>query len=365
MHKARLIFEDGQVFYGKIFTDNKENCYGEVVFNTAMTGYQEVLTDPSYHGQMVLFTYPLIGSYGVNPEDIESKSIFLEAILVKEYMEFPSNWRQDRTLKQYLDENNIVGAEGFDTRAITKYVREKGAQKTVLTASEESLEKILAKVKAMPGLVNQDIVKDVTTKKEYVWKKLEKPVYKLAVIDCGVKYNILRVLTDLGCECTVFPYTVSAQEILAQDFDGLFLSNGPGDPEPITTVIKLTQDLLGKMPIFGICLGQQILGLACGCKTYKLKFGHHGVNHPVKNLKTKQVEITSQNHGFCIDQQTLSSDLEVTHINLNDQSIEGIRHKVYPAFAVQYHPEASPGPNDANYLFKDFMEMIKGFKKNR
>jgi carbamoyl-phosphate synthase small subunit len=365
MNPARLIFEDGKIFRGKIFTTNTQEKFGEVVFNTAMTGYQEVLTDPSYYGQMVLFTYPIIGSYGINSEDVESRGVFLEAMLVKEYMDFPSNWRSEKSLKVYLDEKGVVGAEGFDTRAITRYLREKGSQKTVLTSSDDPLEEILKRIKESPGLVNRNIVKDVSVQKSYVWQKLEKPKYKVAVIDCGVKYNILRLFAKLGCECTVFPYNVTSKEILAHHFDGLFLSNGPGDPEPVKEVIELTSKLLGKIPIFGICLGIQILSLACGSKTYKLKFGHHGANHPVKNLKTRAVEITSQNHGFCVDEKTLGADIEITHLNLNDQSVEGICHKKYPAFAVQYHPEAAPGPHDSRYLFKDFINMMSEFKSRK
>ncbi|MFC1617195.1 glutamine-hydrolyzing carbamoyl-phosphate synthase small subunit [Candidatus Margulisiibacteriota bacterium] len=360
--KAKLIFEKGRVFEGKLFAGAAERI-GEVIFNTAMSGYQEVLTDPSYHGQMVLMTYPLIGSYGINEDDIESRKLFLKALLVKEYIDFPSNWRSIKSLKAYLEENNIIGAEGFDTRAITKYIRTAGAQKALLTSTDDPIAKQLEKIKAAPGLLGANLVKNVTIDKKYTWHAESKAKYKVAVIDCGVKYNILRMLSKHNCECTVYPAGVSAEEILGKGYDGIFLSNGPGDPEPVKNVVKTVRECLGKLPIFGICLGHQILGLALGGKTYKLKFGHHGVNHPVKNLQTGHVEITSQNHGFCVDIDSLNkNEIEVTHINLNDQTVEGIRHKKYPAFSVQYHPEAAPGPHDSAYLFQDFIKMMKGFK---
>jgi carbamoyl-phosphate synthase small subunit len=359
MKTARLAFEDGKIFYGEAFAGHGER-FGEIVFNTAMTGYQEVLTDPSYCGQMVVMTYPLMGSYGINPQDIESRALFLEALIVKEYIDFPSHFLSEKSLKDYLLENNILGVEGFDTRALTRYLREKGAQKAILTTLDDSDEVIVRKAKESTGMVGQNLVSKVTTPEPYVWEKQESSAFKVAVIDCGVKFNILRMLTKAGCECHVFPASVKAEDIVGKGFDGIFISNGPGDPETVKPVIKLIQDALGKLPLFGICLGHQLFGLALGGKTYKLKFGHHGANHPVKNLLTNKVEITSQNHGFCVDFDSLDPNTaEITHLNLNDQTVEGIRHKAYPAFSVQYHPEAGPGPSDSLYLFDEFIQKMK------
>jgi len=360
MNTARLIFEDGTVFSGTCFAGTGDR-FGEVVFNTAMSGYQEVLTDPSYCGQIVLMTYPLIGNYGVNTADEESKKIYLSAFLVREYLDFPSNFRSERSLKDYLLTHDILGVEGMDTRAITRYIRDKGAQRAVLTSSDEPLEALLEKVKQSPSMVGQNLVKKVSTSKAYIWKgeKTSSSRFKVAAIDCGIKYNILRELHNLGCDCTVLPASTSAEEILGGGYDGVLLSNGPGDPEPVSDVVGTIKELLGKIPIFGICLGHQLLGLALGGKTRKLTFGHHGANHPVKNLKTGQVEVTSQNHGFVLDVESLDKDdIEITHMNLNDQTLEGFRHKTYPAFAVQYHPEAAPGPHDSLYLFGEFLEMM-------
>jgi carbamoyl-phosphate synthase small subunit len=357
--KANLVFEDGTVFEGKVFAGSGER-FGEVVFNTAMTGYQEVLTDPSYAGQMVLMTYPLIGNYGINSEDCESRSIFLETFIVKEYLDCPSNWRSEKSLKDYLNEHNILGVEGFDTRAITRFIRENGAQKAAITTLDEPIEKTLEKVRASQGMQGKNLVEKVTCEEKYDWDKPQKTKVKIAVIDCGIKYNILRMMTEEGCECTVYPATVSADEILDKNYDGVFVSNGPGDPEPVKNVIETLKQLIGKLPIFGICLGNQLLGIALGGRACKLKFGHHGVNHPVKNIKTDQVEITSQNHGFCLDMESLDKDIiEVTHINLNDNTVEGFKHRTLPVFCVQYHPEAAPGPHDSRYLFKDFLSLIE------
>ncbi len=357
MNQAKLIFEDGTVFTGKVFAGNGER-FGEVVFNTGMTGYQEVLTDPSYTGQFVVMTYPLIGNYGINKEDVESKKIFLEAFLVKEYIDFPSNWRSEKTLKTYLEENNILGVEGLDTRALTKFIREKGAQKAIITNSSDPIEVVLQKLKTQPSMTGQNLVKKVSVTESFNWNNENKKI-PIAVIDCGIKFNILRLLAQQGFNCTVFPYNTKPEEILTKKYQGLFLSNGPGDPEPVKEVISLVQNCLGKIPIFGICLGHQILGIALGAKTYKLKFGHHGLNHPVKNLKTGHIEITSQNHGFSIDPETINlSEIAITHVNLNDQTIEGIKSKKYPAFSVQYHPEAAPGPHDSAYLFQEFKNLF-------
>ncbi len=357
---ARLIFPDGKVFHGKVFAEG-ENCIAEVVFNTAMVGYQEVLTDPSYKGQMVVMTYPMMGNYGINEEDVESKEIHVKALLVKEYIDFPSNWRSTQTLKQYLQSRNIMGVEGFDTRAITKYLRQFGAAKAILTTSNLPVEQLIEDLE-VSNLVS-DLVAEVSSSNVYHHIGVKKSL-KVAVIDGGAKQNILRILEEFGCSYTVFPYDVAAHDILLQDFDGVLLSNGPGDPRTLTNLAKTVKQLVGRLPIFGICLGHQILGLALGAKIEKLKFGHHGINHPIKNLQTQAVEITSQNHNYVIAPDSFDEDkITVTHINLLDNTIAGIRHHEYPAFSVQYHPEAAPGPLDSHYLFEDFIQMMKGFDK--
>jgi len=353
---ARLIFNDGTVFTGKFFT-NPKSVSGEVVFHTGMTGYQEVLTDPSYKGQMVLMTYPMIGNYGISESEAESRALFLSAFLVKEYVDFYSHFRSKMTLKAYMELHGIPGAEGFDTRAITRYVREKGATVALLTASDEPLSNLIAQVRHLPSMQGCELASSVSIDQPYVWKKPETILFKVAVIDCGVKKSILEFLTAQGCYCTVYPYTVTADEL--QAYDGLFLSNGPGDPEPLKEMVNLVRSFVGKKPIFGICLGHQILAQALGAKTYKLPFGHHGANHPVKNLITQKIEITSQNHGFAVDEKTLPSDVKVTHRNLNDHTIEGIAHAHHPVFSVQYHPESAPGPHDSLYLFNEFIDMMR------
>ncbi|NDC83183.1 carbamoyl-phosphate synthase small subunit [bacterium] len=360
---ARLVFEDGTVFFGRVFSGSGER-FGEVVFNTAMSGYQEVITDPSYSGQMVLMTYPMIGSYGINSDDIESRGLFLEALLVKEYIDFPSNWRSRQSLKDYLGQHHVLGIEGLDTRAITRHLRDNGSQRAMITQSDESLESLLHRLNVSPSMVGLNLADKVSCDGSYQWPMNGRSArFRVAVIDTGVKYNILRLLSENGCECTVFPSSISADEVLAQDFDGVFLSNGPGDPEPVTSVIQLIRNVLGKLPVFGICLGHQLLWLALGGKTYKLKFGHHGANHPVKHLETGRVEITSQNHGFCVDIDSLSpDDIEITHINLNDHTVEGFRHRRFPAFSVQYHPESAPGPHDSQYLFEKFIDLMESHR---
>jgi carbamoyl-phosphate synthase small subunit len=367
--KAILLLEDGTIFEGTSF-GAKGIKPGEVVFNTAMTGYQEILTDPSYNEQIITMTYPLIGNYGTNPEDVESRKLFISGFIVKENCDYPSNWRNKTSLSDYLKANNIVGLEGIDTRKLVKHIREKGAMKGIISSTEFDIDVLTEKLRKYPGLVGRDIVQAVTVDKPYKWKqgvldclnpdvKPPKAKYNVIAMDFGIKRNILRMLVSHGFSVTVVPAQTTAEQILAKNPDGLFLSNGPGDPAAVTYAIETVKKLLGKIPIFGICLGHQILALALGGKTYKLKFGHRGANHPVKNFDTGMIEITSQNHGFCVDIDSLKDkDVELTHINLNDNTLEGFRSKNLKAFSVQYHPEASPGPHDSNYLFKNFVKII-------
>ncbi len=366
--KGILLLEDGTCFQGIAFGAEGRKC-GEVVFNTAMSGYQEILTDPSYHEQIVTMTYPLIGNYGTNALDVESGKPYLSGFVVKENCQFPSNWRNGLSLDEYLKKNNIPAIEDIDTRALVMLLRSAGALKGIVCTDGTNLKSLKKELDEYPGLLNRDIVKNVCAKKTYTWDKpvenefgqLHKtpPKYNVVAFDCGIKQNILRLLVSHGCKVTVVPASATAQDILKLKPDGLFLSNGPGDPEPISYAIDTIRKLLGKVPIFGICLGHQLLGLAVGGKTFKLKFGHHGANHPVKNLLTEKIEITSQNHGFCVDPDSLlDKDVQITHMNLNDNTLEGFRCKNVPAFAVQYHPEASPGPHDSNYLFDEFTELM-------
>ncbi|MHC4552133.1 MAG: glutamine-hydrolyzing carbamoyl-phosphate synthase small subunit [Planctomycetota bacterium] len=360
---AILLLEDGTVFKGKSFGAKGIRC-GEVVFNTSMTGYQEITTDPSYHEQILTMTYPMIGNYGTNDVDWESRKAFCAGFIVKENCPYPSNYRDQQSFSDYLKEHGIVGLEGIDTRKLVKHIREQGAMRGVISSTEKSVPKLKKVLAEYPGLVGRDIVKDVTAKRRYKWEKgvvdvvkntedLPKTKYKVIAYDFGVKQNILRLLRSHGCDVEVVPAKTPAEKVLAKKPDGVFLSNGPGDPAPV----------LGKVPIFGICLGHQILSLAMGGKTYKLKFGHRGANHPVKNLDTGAIEITSQNHGFCADLDSFKGlDVEMTHLNLNDNTCEGIRSKKLKAFSVQYHPEASPGPHDSQYLFQQFIDWM-GKKK--
>ncbi|HOX55091.1 MAG TPA: glutamine-hydrolyzing carbamoyl-phosphate synthase small subunit [Candidatus Omnitrophota bacterium] len=355
--RAKIALEDGIIFEGYSFGAAGER-YGEVVFNTSLTGYQEILTDPSYKGQIVTMTYPLIGNYGVNLEDVESRKPFVEGFVVKEASRIASNWRSQKTLSDYLKESQIIGIEGVDTRALTKHIRLKGAMNAVISTEDLDDKSLIKKAKSSPGLLGRDLVKEVINNRVLVWSKQGK--YKVVVLDCGIKYNSLRRLQERDCQVVIMPAGTTAEEILRQEPDGLLVSNGPGDPEGVPYVVKEIKKLIGKLPIFGICFGQQLLCLAMGGKTYKLKFGHHGGNHPVKDLRNGKIAITVQNHGFCVDIDSLDKNkIEITHINLNDNTLEGIRHKEFPIFSVQFHPEHGPGPHDAEYLFDEFIDMIK------
>lgn len=365
---AVLVLEDGSSFVGRSFAGDGETL-GEVVFNTGMSGYQEVLTDPSYKGQILVMTYPLIGNYGINDEDVESSAIHMEGFVVREYQNNPSNWRSKKTLKEYLEEHGKIGIEGIDTRAVTRRIRTHGAMRGIIATRRKDIVKLLDAVHSYPGLVGQDLIKHVTCTDPYLWKDgkavslADAPVRdhrnRVVVLDCGVKLNILRKLENLGCEVIVVPAGTDMQKIMSYKPDGVLLSNGPGDPAPLTYVVDTVKSLLGKVPVFGICLGHQILGQALGGKTRKLKFGHHGLNQPVKNMRTGRIEITSQNHGFVVKGQTLPDNAQITHVNLNDNTLEGLYYGDLDAFSVQYHPEASPGPMDANYLFDDFIGMME------
>jgi carbamoyl-phosphate synthase small subunit len=365
---ALLVLEDGSVFPGRAFAGRGE-VLGEVVFNTGMTGYQEVLTDPSYKGQIVAMTYPLVGNTGINPEDMESAGIHLEGFIVREYQERPSNWRADRSLKEFLEANGKLGVEGIDTRALTRRLRLDGSMKGILTTETFDTDLLLTRVQAHPGLVGRDLVREVSCREAFLWREghsQELPTdlpanprnLRVVVVDCGVKYNILRHLEARGCEVIVVPATATGEEILAWNPDGVLFSNGPGDPAALPYIVDAARCVLGRVPVFGICLGHQVLGQAAGGRTAKLKFGHHGINQPVKNHHTGRIEITSQNHGFIVVPESLKGVREATHENLNDLTSEGLSYEDRQAFSVQYHPEASPGPHDAAYLFDHFVEIM-------
>jgi len=374
--KALLALEDGRTFTCRSFTGSGES-WGEVVFNTSMTGYQEVLTDPSYSGQMVTMTYPLIGNYGINPEDVESDRIRVAAFLIREYQEFYSNYRATASLADYLKTQNIMGVDQLDTRALTRHIRTAGAMRAFLSTENLNPESLVKKAGQIPSMKGRDLASTVSTPRSFLWENgrpvfnpadiaIDKRIWKhrgrkpaVIALDCGIKYNILRCLEQAGFETLVLPSAADADTIKGLAPDGIFLSNGPGDPEPVGYAVDTIRSLMTYRPIFGICLGIQLIGLALGGTTFKLKFGHRGANQPVKNLISGRVEITSQNHGFAVDIDSLKGkDVDITHINLNDNTLEGFRCRKLPVFAVQYHPEASPGPHDAKYLFDEFKRMI-------
>ena len=357
--KAILLLEDGRSFIGSSFGYEGETT-GEVCFNTGMSGYQEILTDPSYCKQIVTMTSPHIGNYGINKDDIESDRIQVSGFIIKEESEVPSNWRSDLSIGSYLKENKIVGIRDIDTRAVTRHIRDEGAMNGIISCTDLNIDSLKDKLSQVPSMVGLDLAKQVSTKSSFDWKdNANSKKYKVAAIDYGIKHNILKLLEQAECSITVFPAKTSAVEILKFNPDGVFLSNGPGDPSAVKYGIEMTQGILGKKPIFGICLGHQILSLALGAKTFKLKFGHRGINHPVRNMETGQIEITSQNHGFAVDLNSLPSNVISTHINLNDETSAGIRCTDMDAFSVQYHPESSPGPHDSRYLFDQFINMMK------
>lgn len=374
---AKLALEDGTVFTGTSFGATGE-VDGEVVFNTSMTGYQEILTDPSYRGQIVTMTYTEIGNYGVNDEDVESARPHLAGFIVRENSRVSSNFRATGSLDQYLASHGIVGLAGIDTRSLVRRIRTRGAMKGVLSSVDLDDNSLVEKAKSSPGLIGRDLVREVLPDKSVDWKEgLSKWAHVSApeteaegsadelhvvALDFGMKWNIARHLHDVGCRVTILPGTATSEEVLAQQPDGVFLSNGPGDPEPVEYAIRTINELVGKVPIFGICLGHQLLALACGAKTFKLKFGHRGANQPVLNVDSGQVEITAQNHGFAVEEDTMPEHLEVTHRNLNDQTVAGLRHCSAPAFSVQYHPEASAGPHDSRYLFRQFRDLMRKTK---
>ncbi len=368
--KAILVLADGTTFKGNSLGTDGE-AIGEVVFNTSMVGYQEILTDPSYKGQMVVMTYPLIGNYGINEEDHESRKPFLESFIVKECSQISSNWRSRISLEEFLKKKSIVGIQGIDTRALTACIRDKGSQPGIISTTDFDVPNLIRKIHASPTIEGRDLVKSVTCDKPYGWEgediqQKSTKRHKVVVYDCGVKYNILRQLHDHGCSVTVVPAQTTSQAVLDMNPDGVLISNGPGDPAAVPYMVENIKGLLGKKPVFGICLGHQLLALSLGLGTYKLKFGHHGGNQPVMDLLTRKVEITAQNHNFAVESPSQGSvhksmygNVEITHLNLNDKSVEGLNCHSLPAFSVQYHPEASPGPHDANYLFERFIKMMK------
>ena len=373
MSSAILALEDGMVFEGKGFGAPAERA-GEVVFNTSITGYQEIFTDPSYAGQIVVLTNPQIGNYGTTPEDSEASRPYIEGLVVREFSSVVSNWRSDEHASRFLEKHGIPIISDLDTRALVRHLRTRGVMRGVLSSVDRDAGKLVEKAKGIPSMAGLDLASMVSTARSYEWAKPVEPCspservpppaeprFHVVAYDFGIKKNILRRLRQVGCRVTVVPALTSAEDVLALKPDGVFLSNGPGDPEPLQTQVSNVKKLIGKKPVFGICLGHQILGLAMGGKTYKLKFGHRGANHPVINRLTNRVEITSHNHGFAVDPDSLNQNVvEITHVNLNDQTLEGFRHREHPVFCVQYHPEAAPGPHDSHYLFDDFVNLMAG-----
>ena len=359
MTKAILVLEDGRTFEGTSFGADGE-AFGEMVFNTSMSGYQEILTDPSYAGQIVAMTYPLIGNYGINEEDVESRRPWVEGFVVREASRIASNYRSTMSLQDYLKNNNIVGIEHVDTRALVRHIRDKGAMRAGLSTVDLDAESLLKKVLAQPSMEDRELASSVTAGSQFEYASTAEEKYHIVAYDFGVKTNSLREFAKFGCRVTVVPAETSAEKVLALEPDGIFLSNGPGDPASMTAVVEEIKKLTAsETPMFGICLGHQLLGEAFGGKTYKLKFGHRGGNQPIKDLTTGKIEITAHNHGFAVDADSLPADVEVTHVNLNDQTVAGLRHKTLPVFSVQYHPESAPGPHDSEYLFERFVDAMK------
>jgi carbamoyl-phosphate synthase small subunit len=378
LNKAVLALEDGTVFEGRSFGAQKESS-GEVVFNTALTGYQEVFTDPSYSGQIVVLTNPQIGNYGATHRDNEASRPYIEGLVVREFSPLASNWRSEKDADDFLKAAGIPIAADIDTRALVRHLRSRGVMRGVISGDGTDPKLLVERACRIPSMAGLDLATRVSTRESYQWNQGVEPTSAsdhvgppiepcchVVAYDFGIKHNILRRLVHAGCRVTVVPATTLAEDVLALKPDGVFLSNGPGDPEPLTHQTAQIQKLIGKKPIFGICLGQQVLGLALGGKTYKLKFGHRGANHPVLNRVTNRVEITSHNHGFAVDPDSLNqNEIDLTHVNLNDDTLEGFRHRNYPVFSVQYHPEAAPGPHDSHYLFNDFMTLMKDVRGDK